>query len=68
MESNKKEHEETIDRAALLTLALRFADMVLIAAPAFAEGSQGARVVAMARAYRPKLAEMFAAERKKGNP
>ena len=54
-----------IDKAALLGLTLQFADMVLITAPAFAESSQGARVVAMARRFKPQLAAMLAAERGK---
>ena len=49
----------------LLVLTLQFADMVLITAPTFAEGSHGARVVATARTCRPKLAEMLAAEKSK---
>ena len=52
-----------IDKAALLGLTLQFADMVLITAPAFAEGSQGARVVAMARRFKPQLVAMFEATR-----
>ena len=54
-----------IDKATLLGLTLQFADMVLITAPTFAEGSHGARVVATARMIKPKLAEMLAAEKKK---
>lgn len=52
-----------IDKATLLGLTLQFADLVLITAPAFAEGSHGARVVAMARAFKPKLAAMLEATR-----
>jgi len=55
--------EAEIDKASLLALTLQFADMVLITAPAFAEGSHGARVVAMARAFKPKLAAMLEATR-----
>ena len=65
MAGNEKKPDEDIDIAALLGLTLQFADMVLITAPAFAEGSQGGRVVALARAFKPKLAAMLAAERKK---
>lgn len=73
MTDNKKTEAETdsrtaeaeIDKASLLALTLQLADMVLITAPAFAEGSQGARVVDLARTFRPKLADMFEAERKK---
>ena len=62
-ETGNKTPDAEIDKAALLGLSLQFADMVLITAPAFAEGSHGARVVAMARAFKPKLAAMLAAER-----
>lgn len=59
-----KEDGGTMGRAGLLALALQFCDMALLTAPAFAEGSRGARVVAAARAWRPKLAAMLAAERR----
>ena len=73
MTDNKKTEAETdsmteeaeIDKATLLGLTLQFADMVLITAPTFAEGSYGARVVATARMIKQKLAEMLAAEKKK---
>ncbi len=73
MTDNKKTEAETdnktadaeIDKASLLALTLQLADMVLITAPAFAEGSQGARVVDLARTFRPKLVAMFAAEKSK---
>lgn len=58
-----KEDAETISTTELLVVALQLCDMVHITAPAFAEGSYGSRVVAVARAYRPRLAAMLAAER-----
>ena len=54
----------TTTRKRLISLLLTFVMIFsLLPAPAFAEGSQGARVVAMARAFKPKLAAMFAAAR-----
>ena len=64
-EKNKRtatvEEPPEIDKASLLVLTLQFCDMVLITAPAFAEGSQGARVVALAHDVRPRLVRMLAA-------
>lgn len=48
--------------ATLAQLALAFCDMVIVCAPAFAEGSRGARVLAAAYNARPHLVGMLAAK------
>ena len=64
MNGNETDNKE-MGVEVLLGLTLQFADMVIITAPEFAAGSHGARVVALARTFKPKLAAMYAEERKK---
>ena len=56
-EEPKNENEITPEKfAALAGVALQLCDLALMCAPAFAEGSQGARTVELARVARPNLA------------
>ena len=56
MEQQPKENEATPENlVALAKIAIRMSDMVIICAPAFAAGSQGAQTVAMAHDIRARL-------------